>query len=204
MKTLSFPLLVLGALALSACSLGGKAVPLTVIEPQLDPIVIEGLAPVDWSIEVPRPITDQTRDSDRLIVRRSGGRLQFYPGVSWVDSLPDMVRTLLVQSFIDSTTVAGAARSGIRARFALATELRRFELVDDGNGRRVELVITARLIDREGGATAAVQTFRSTARPDSTALPGTIEAFEAALTEFAGGLIEWSAEAGKRAAGTSD
>jgi len=204
MKTFSFPLLVLGALALSACSLGGKAVPLTVIEPQLEPIVIEGLAPVDWSIEVPRPITDQTRDSDRLIVRRSGGRLQFYPGVSWVDSLPDMVRTLLVQSFIDSTSVAGAARSGIRARFALATELRRFELVDDGNGRRVELVITSRLIDREGGSTAAVQTFRSVARPDSTTLPSMIDAFEVALTEFAGGLIEWSAEAGKRAAGTSD
>jgi len=204
MKTFSFPLLVLGALALSACSLGGKAVPLTVIEPQLEPIVIEGLAPVDWSIEVPRPITDQTRDSDRLIVRRSGGRLQFYPGVSWVDSLPDMVRTLLVQSFIDSTSVAGAARSGIRARFALATELRRFELVDDGNGRRVELVITSRLIDREGGSTAAVQTFRSVARLDSTTLPSMIDAFEVALTEFAGGLIEWSAEAGKRAAGTSD
>jgi len=31
-----------------------------------------------------------------------------------------------------------------------------------------------------------------------------IDAFEVALTEFAGGLIEWSAEAGKRAAGTSD
>jgi cholesterol transport system auxiliary component len=203
MNTLSFPLLVLSALALSACSLGGKAVPLTVIEPQIEPIVIEGLAPVDWSIEVARPITDQTRDSDRLIVRRSGGRLQFYPGVSWVDSLPDMVQTLLVQAFTDSDTVTGAARAGIRARFALATELRRFELVDDGDGRLVELVITARLIDREGEATAAVQTFRSTARPDSTTLPSMIDAFEAALAELTRKLIEWSVEAGEPAAAES-
>jgi len=114
MKTLTRTLLILTALILSACSLGGKTVPLTIIEPQLDPIETAGLRAVDWAIEVPRPITDQTRDSDRLIVRRDGGRLQVYPGVSWVDSLPDMVQTLLVQAFTDSATVAAAARSGIQ------------------------------------------------------------------------------------------
>ena len=199
MKTLTRTLLILTALILSACSLGGKTVPLTIIEPQLDPIETAGLRAVDWAIEVPRPITDQTRDSDRLIVRRDGGRLQVYPGVSWVDSLPDMVQTLLVQAFTDSDTVTSAARSGIRARFALATELRRFELVDDGPDPQVELVITARLIDRERSSTVAVQTFRSTARPDSTTLPSVIDAFETALTELTGELIEWSVEAGGRA-----
>ncbi|MEE4329597.1 MAG: hypothetical protein V2J10_01935, partial [Wenzhouxiangella sp.] len=68
MKMLIGTFLILSALILSACSLGGKTVPLTIIEPQLDPIETAGLMPVDWAIEVPRPVTDQTRDSDRLIV----------------------------------------------------------------------------------------------------------------------------------------
>ena len=192
MKTLTRTLLILTALILSACSLGGKTVPLTIIEPQLDPIESAGLTPVDWAIEVPRPITDQTRDSDRLIVRRDGGRLQVYPGVSWVDSLPDMVQTLLVQAFTDSDTVTSAARSGIRARFALATELRRFELVDDDDNPYVELVITARLIDREDADGSMTRSFSATAAPDSTALPSVIDAFEDALTELMSELIAWT------------
>jgi cholesterol transport system auxiliary component len=197
MNNLAKPLLLLGALVLTACSLGGKAVPLTIIEPRIDRIVVDGVRAVDWSVEVPRPVTDQTRDSDRLIVRRDGGRLQIYPGVTWLDRLPDMVQTLLVQSLTDSGQFAGVGREGLGARYVLATELRRFELVDEGGDLRVELVITARLIDQRSRISLGTDTFRAAQPVASSDLTATVSAFEAALSELMAELLAWTLDSGQ-------
>jgi ABC-type uncharacterized transport system auxiliary subunit len=194
---LSKTLLILSMLTLSACSLGGKAVPRTVIEPQLAPIEASSLAAVDWSLEVPRPVTDQTRDSDHLIVRRDGGRLQIYPGVTWLDRLPDMVQTLTVQALSDSGRFAAVGRDGLRARYALATELRRFELVDAGGERAVELVIAARLIDQRERTRVATRTLRARQPVASTDLDATVSAFEAALTALMSDLLAWTLDTGQ-------
>ncbi|MEN1728166.1 MAG: ABC-type transport auxiliary lipoprotein family protein [Pseudomonadota bacterium] len=184
-------------LVLSACSLGGKTVPLAVIEPQVGPLNLAGLEAVAWSVEVPRPVTDQTRDSDRVIVRRGGSRLQVYPGVSWLDGLPEMVQTLLVQALSDSARVAGVGRSGLRARFALAAELRRFELVDDGEGLRVELVVTASLIDQRASLSVGSRTFRVTQTVSSNDIDDTVTAFEGGLNTLLSELIPWMLASGE-------
>jgi len=188
---------MLSLLALSACSLGGKAVPRTVIEPQLAPIESAGLAAVDWSLEVPRPVTDQTRDSDHLIVRRDGGRLQIYPGVTWLDRLPDMVQTLTVQALSDSGRFAAVGRDGLRAPYALIMEIRRFELVDADGERVVELVIAARLIDQRERTRVTTRTLQSRQPVASSDLTATISAFETALSELLAELLAWTLDAGE-------
>ncbi len=145
-------------LILSACTLGGKAVPLSVIEPQLGPVDAAGLAAVGWSVQVPRPITDQTRDSDRLMVRRDGARLQVYPGVV-ADSVPEMLQTLLVRALIDGEKFAGVEVRG-PARPRAGGGLR-FELVDDVDGQRVELVVSANLIHQRSVQSVGSRTFRT-------------------------------------------
>lgn len=192
-------LLILSALATTACTLGGKAQPLTLIDPRVGPVETAGLTAVDWSVEIPRPLTDQTRDSDRLIVRRDSARLQVYPGVSWLDSLPDMAQTLMVQALTDSDLFAGVGREGLSARYALATELRRFELVDEGGDLRVELVITANLIGKRQRASAGFRTFRISEPVASSGLGPTVTAFEAALAQWLAELVPWILETGSAA-----
>ena len=192
-KTLA---LFLMALLLTACTFGGKAVPLSVIEPQLDPVNVDGLMAVDWSIEVPRPITDQMRDSDRVIVRRDSTRLQVYPGISWLDSAPEMFQTLLVQAFADSEKFAGVGRTGLRARYALVTELRRFELVDDNEGLRVELTVSSNLIHQRSIKSIAARTFQASISVNGSGLQSTITAFETALSDVLNDLTQWTLQAG--------
>lgn len=193
---LLFPLLLTG------CLLGGKAGSLTLLAPQVSLPVRADVAPVDWVIQIQRPVTDAVRDSDRLMVRRESSRLQVYPAVAWIDSVPELFQSLMVRSFSDTGQFAGVVRAGgVRSRFALASDLRHFEVVDQGNGVFVEVAVHASLINLRTARPVASQLFRVEVSLASTDIDAVTVGFEQALTQVLAEMAEWSRSMGEAASG---
>jgi cholesterol transport system auxiliary component len=196
MRTLvSMCLLVSAAAALAGCiQLPKPAEPVGIVAPQPVVTADPGWPEVAWSLVVQRPLADQTRGSVRIVVRTPHSRLAFYPGVTWLDEMPNMLQALLLKAFTDSGRIAGVARPGTaQARYALAAEVRCFEAVEAPTGAlRVELELQAGMIEQRSGRMVATRVFAAdspVAGNDVRALTG---AFETALEKLLADVVGWA------------
>lgn len=195
---------VLVCLMASGCGLTRPLDPVSVLAPELEFRTEAAWPEVDWAVQVRRPVTDRMRDSERLFVRVGGSRLQAYPGAIWLDQAPDLLQALTIQALEDSGRFQGVGRAGgLRSRFALDTEIRRFDAVDTGGSDlEVELVVRVRLIALRSGQALAAQTFEISERSRGTQLDPLVSAFERALATYFGELMPWILEQGQLAAET--
>lgn len=194
-------LLVLTAGLMVGCGLTRQLEPVSVLAPEVALSTEQSLPVVEWAVQVRRPVSDRMRDSERLFVRVGGSRLQAYPGAVWLDQAPDMLQTLTIQMLEDSGRFQGVGRAGgLRSRFALDTEMRRFDAVDDGGQNlSVELVMQVRLISQRSGQVVASQTFEFAERSTGKQLDPLIAAFERSLVAYFGQLLPWVLEQGQLA-----
>lgn len=192
---------VLAVLCLSACMLGGQTAPVTIMAPNVTVMADPDVEPVKWSLQVQRPMTDQMRDSERVLVRRTPSRLQVYPGAAWLDSVPEMLQLMMIRALTDSDGFEGVGRGGgLRARYRLVTEIRHFEAVDDGSDALgIDLEIQASLVHQRGSRQVASHTFRRSTRSQGKEIGPLIEAWEGLLNEFLADLSGWVLEQGKQA-----
>ena len=195
-------LLLLSCLLLTACGFGRQISPVSIIAPEIRLEADTDWAEVDWAIQVQRPMADRMRDSERVLVRTAPSRLQPYPGTAWLDNLPDMVLTLTIQALQDSGRFQAVARAGgLRTRFTLATELRRFDAVDDGgDGLQVELVIQGTLIAQGSGRVLATRTFQVNEPSRGKNIDPLVLAFERAMSRYFQELTGWILAEGAQAA----
>ncbi len=184
--------LILMPLLLAGCLLGGQGSTISLLAPTLSLNHDEQAESVDWSVQVQRPVADAMRDSDRLLVRRTASRLQVYPTAVWLDSVPDMLQALLVQSLGDSERFDGVARTGgIRTRYSLAIEVRHFEAVDDDGQMAIDIVLGANLVHQRSARSVANRTFRAGGPIPSNNLDDIVRGFEQALEGMVPEMIDW-------------
>ncbi len=178
---------------LPGCSLTRPLEPVSVLAPEITLSADAAWPEVDWSIKVQRPSTDRLRDSDRLFVRVAGSRLQAYPGTVWLDRTPDMVQGLTIQALQDSGRFPGVGRAGqLRARFSLATEIWRFDAVDDGGADlSVTLEMQVNLVAQRSGQVVASRRFESRQRSVGRQRDPLMAAFEQALSDYFNDLLPW-------------
>lgn len=194
-------ILTAAIMALSACMLGGQPAPVTIMAPNVSISPDPERERADWSLQVQRPEADQMRDSERVLVRRTPSRLQVYSGAAWLDSVPEMLQSLMIRAMTDSGGFEGVGRTGgLRARYRLVTEIRHFEAVDDGGANLgVDLVIQASLVHQRSSRQVASHAFRHSARSRGKDIGPLIETWEGVLEEFLVELTEWVLEQGTRA-----
>ncbi len=188
-------LLLTCILATGGCAaLTSGAGALRIVAPELRLAETDGGPPADYTLTIQRPIADRTRGTSRVIVRSGHARLALYPDVAWVDELPEMLQSLLLQAFTDTDHWTGVVRPGAaRARYSLGTEIRRFEAVDQGDGRLVvELQVQAGLLEVRSGRLVASRVFESRAPVAGNGVDALITAFESALGQLIGELIGWT------------
>jgi cholesterol transport system auxiliary component len=137
------------------------------------------------------PVAIQPVLSDRIVVRTSPETFATLGGAQWVDRLPILVQTRLVESFENARVLRGVGRSGIVADHNLHTEIRRFEL-DSARGE-VAVEIFARL-SGASGQTVAGRLF-SARIPVSSDDPGYVaSALNAALKDVMRQIVTWTAQ----------
>jgi cholesterol transport system auxiliary component len=137
------------------------------------------------------PVAIEPVLSDRIVVRTSAETLATLGGAQWVDRLPVLVQTRLVESFENARVLRAVGRSGILADHNLHTEIRRFEL-DSSKGEAV-IEIFARLSGASGQAVGG-RLFMARI-PVTSDDPGSVaSALNAALTEVMRQIVVWTAQ----------
>lgn len=186
---------------MAGCALTRPPSPVSILAPNVSVNSNPDWPDVDWSLQIQRPLADQMRASDRLLVRRGPSRLQFYSGATWLDRVPEMLQSIMVQSFEDARRFDGVGRAGgFRTRYILATEVRHFEAVDDGGpDLKVELVVHANLIHQRASRSVATRTFSQEVTSSGKSLDPLVEAFETAMAGLMNDLVGWTLEQGETA-----
>jgi cholesterol transport system auxiliary component len=194
------------ALPLAGCGslLNVQRTPFTTYSPQLATPEAGASGPrVDWQLIIETPLASTTLDTARIAVMPSPGVIEIFPGARWSDTAPSLLRSLVVEGFERSGRIVGvgSAASGMRADYALAIELRDFQLELDGDNAHAVIRFQARLLDYTSNRVLASQAFAASAPAASTDAASAFAAFEAGLNTVVSELIEWTLREGSVADG---
>lgn len=134
-------------------------------------------------------------DSDRILIRPDPLQAQYLPGARWTETAPEVLRTLLIQSFEATGGLRQAGRRPLMrlADYRLAIEVLAFELDATAPGPVLaDIRIAARLIDERGTSGAAARLFTAkVAAADGTTL-AMVRALNTAAGQMTTDLLRWS------------
>ncbi len=194
------------ALTLSLAGCGAilpKKEPLQIIAPQVHVDPDPSWPQVGWELTVARPSANEMLDSRRLVVAPAPGRVEVYKGVSWDETMPDIVQDVIVHAFEDSGKIlsVGHQTAGLRTDYMLLIEIRDNQAVyrTASAPPEINLVVNAKLVDYATSRAVASHTFREVVPATATAVPAVAQAFDAALGAFAHDLVGWTLSSGQQA-----
>lgn len=162
-----------------------------------------GLPRVEWQLLVETPIANTGIDTARIALGETENRLTYYAGSNWVDTAPEMIQLLLVESFENSNRIVAVGReaSGLRADFVLKSDLRDFQAEYAGGSvggtapvARVRLA--SRLVRMPRRNIVATDTFAAEIKATSARFEDVIAAFDAALDVVMRRIVEWALRQG--------
>ncbi len=160
---------------------------------------------VDWQLIIETPLSSATLDTARMLVMPTPGVLEVFPSARWRDTTPALLRSLVVQGFETSGRIVGigSAQSGLRADYALAIELRDFQLEVHAGTAQAVVRFQANLLDYTSNRVLATQSFTAQAPATGADAANAFVAFETALNTVIPQLVEWTFREGIAAHGTA-
>lgn len=197
-----------GALAAAMAALGGcgsllpereqkPAALYQLSAPDVSPLAEEALG---GQLVIDVPETSRGLDTDRIAVRPSPLELKYLADSRWSDRAPDMLQSLLVESFQAAMPNSGVGRigEGLRADLVLVTGLREFEIDDSDGGRpTIRVRIIAQLLKQPGGRLIATKSFESGVKARGRSADSAIAAFNDAFGEVGAALVSWTVDTAK-------
>jgi cholesterol transport system auxiliary component len=189
--------IVLATLALCAC---GSILPKPAPAPQL--YRLSSLAPaqdpgppIDVQLAVDEPAAPASLDTERIALKQSGLRLDYFANSAWSDRAPAMIQSLVVASLTDAGRIRVVMRSSaeLRPDATLAIDLERFDADYQGGGApEIEVRLVGRIVhDRDA---IAVRTFTATAQASRNDTADIVAAFDQAMHDVLGALVPWTAD----------
>lgn len=145
------------------------------------------------TLVINEPTTVQTLDSDRMIVRDSGGALSFLGGTQWADRIPKLVQTRLIQTFENGSRIASVSRPGERIvpDLQLNTDIRSFNIDAATNTAVVE--ITAKLVGDRTGHIQRARLFSARVPVGAVDGAAAAHALDQALSKVLIDIVRWAA-----------
>ncbi len=139
------------------------------------------------------PVAIAPYDSERIVVRTGPEAVAYLKGAQWVERLPRLLQTTMIQSFENARLLRSVGRPGERfvADVSLTSEIRRFEIDVTTNEAVVE--ISARVVAEGSGRIIAARIF--SARVPGSAADGKAAsaALDAAADRVLREIVAWSA-----------
>ena len=189
----SAPLLAAGlvCLGLVGCAAsGGSKAPATydLIAPRA---LAGSVKKAPWQLAVYEPVAVHTLETNRLMVRPQPDQVSYYKGIAWSDRLPRLVQARMIESFQNSGAVK--AVSNTYGQYALASEIRAFQ-IDVTTGRTAaEVDIFAKLINLSTGKVIATKGFNARVPAKSDAPEDAFAALNQAFTQVVQDITTWIA-----------
>ena len=117
--------------------------------------------------------------------------MSYYKGIAWSDRLPRLVQTRMIETFQNSGAVKSVSAS--TGQYALATELRAFQIDVSAGRAAAEIDIFAKLINVNTGRVVASKGFNARVPAASDAPGDAIAALNQAFTEVLQDTTTWVA-----------
>jgi len=135
-------------------------------------------------------------DTARIALSRSAVSIDYFADSEWIDRLPLMVQTALLDSFESSGAITAIDREaiGLRADVILQTDIRHFEaLYDSRDGPpEVWVAIGARLVDPSRRQVVAQASFERREQSQGTDIAQIVLAFDEALGGVMKDIVLWT------------
>ena len=142
---------------------------------------------------VNEPVAVLPADSDRIVIRTGPGSVAYLSGAQWADRLPRLLQARLVQTYENAHLLRNVGRPGTAADFAVATEIRRFE-VDVTTGQAV-VELSVKLVADASGRIVAAKVFSARIPAPSKGPPEMAAALDAAMGSVLRQIADWTAAA---------
>lgn len=146
------------------------------------------------SLAIPEPTAVAMLQTQRMLFAPVGDNPGFADFV-WADSIPKLVQARLIDSFENYDIAHAPLRTTDlgQADYQLLIDIRRFRIATDGEPR-VEIGLTARIIDKSGKVIAS-RPVEASGQLDKLEPAAAVAAFDAAFARIAKELIGWTVQA---------
>ena len=196
-----FIVLPLISLLSAGCSslLNVQRQPFTIYSPRYTAAAATPTGPrVDWQLAVETPLASDTLETARMLVMPKPGVLEVFPSARWRDPAPALLRSLVVQGFENSGRIVGigSSASDLRADYALAIELRDFQIEYRDGAPRAAIRFQASLLDYTSNRVLATQSFTAQSPAAGADAASAFAAFEATLNTIVPELVDWTLHEG--------
>jgi len=135
-------------------------------------------------------------DTARIALSRSAVSIDYFADSEWIDRVPLMVQTALLDSFESSGAITAIDREaiGLRADLILKTDIRHFEALYDSRDRPPEVwvEISARLVDPSGRDVVAHASFERRKQAQGSDIAQIVPAFDDALGGVMEDIVGWT------------
>jgi len=142
------------------------------------------------------PFAPAGLDTERIALSRSAVSIDYFAASEWIDRVPLMVQTALLDSFENSKAIIAIDREsvGLRADLILKTDIRHFEaLYDSPDGApQIWVAISARLVDPSGRDVVAQASFERRKRAQGNDIAQIVLAFDEALGGVMEDIVLWT------------
>ncbi len=155
---------------------------------------------VSWQLILEQPLANAGLNTTRIALWPSATNLEYYARASWTDRAPDMIQTLMIESFENSGRIVSVGREsvGLRADFVLKSEIREFQSDYLDGVPHGHVGINAKLVKMPDRVIVGSEKFDRVVKADADRLDEIIAAFDAALGKVLKRLVEWTLITGER------
>jgi cholesterol transport system auxiliary component len=154
------------------------------------------LTSVKWQLVVELPVATSGLATPNIALMRNPIQLQYYADARWAERAPQMVQTLIVESFENSEKIVAVGRQaiGLRSDFNLKSDLREFqaEYREGSTAPTAHVRINVKLIKQPRRQIIASQAFEASVEATSGRMGDIVRAFDEALGKVLRGIVEWT------------
>lgn len=155
---------------------------------------------VDWQLILEPPIANAALDTVRIALMREPMEVEYYARANWTDQAPQMVQTLMIESFENSRRIVSVGREslGLRADFVIKSELREFQAeYFDGPIPYAHVGLNVKLVRMPRREIVASESFNVRFPAENDTLPSIVRAFDEALGSSLRALVHWTLRTGQ-------
>ncbi len=157
----------------------------------------EDLPVISAQVVVEESTAASSVNTDRIAIKPNAFVVQYFPNARWVDRAPQLVQTMLVESFENTGKVRSVGRRaiGLSSDFTLVSELREFQ-AEVGEEENAPIVVRVQLnlkiVQEPDGLIVASENFGREIPSASDEMLDVIAAFDEALGKSMRASVEWA------------
>lgn len=190
-------------LATAGCSniLPGQGPPVSLYRLSPKSSFTGGLPKVDWQLVLETPTSDASLSTTRVALQRDPMQIEYYARAGWVDRAPDMLQTLMLESFENSGRIVAVGREniGLRSDFILKTDLREFQAIYfEGTPPKVLVAFNLKLVKMPQRTIIGTVKLEQDALAASDTVDAVISAYDRALGKVLKKTVEWVLVTGQK------